>query len=230
MVMRAFSPFLLLLSVLPLLGAAAAPAPMPVEKVVAKVQKLYDGTTDFSARFEQTYEMKAMGRSSQSKGRVAFQRPGRIRFDYETPMVKTYAVDGTTLWVFQPEDGQALVDKCFKADGLTASLVFLGGSGKIVDQFTTQLVPADDAHLGLQLIPRSPQQTYQAITLWVDKKTYEVKKTEVLDAQGNPNTFVFVDVRRNKGVKKTDVTFAPPPGINVSPVPGSCGGAPLTPQ
>ena len=47
MVMRAFSPFLLLLSVLPLLGAAAAPAPMPVEKVVAKVQKLYDGTTDF---------------------------------------------------------------------------------------------------------------------------------------------------------------------------------------
>ncbi len=203
--------------------ANAAPAPaLTVEKVVAKVQKLYDGTTDFSARFEQTYEMKAMGRSSRSEGRVAFQRPGRIRFDYATPMVKTYAVEGTTLWVFQPEDGQALVDRCFKADGLTASLVFLGGSGRIVDQFTTQLVTADDASYGLQLVPRTPQQTYQTITLWVDRKTYEVRKTVVEDAQGNPNTFVFLDVRRNKGVKKTDVVFAPPPGVNVNPVPGSC--------
>lgn len=216
-------PLPILVALLALHAPARAEAPLPVDKVVAKVQKLYDGTTDFTAAFEQEYEMTQLGRSQTSKGKVAFQRPGRIRFDYLEPMQKTFAVDGSTLWVFQPQDGQALVDRCFKADGLTASLVFLGGSGKISQQFDVTEVPADDAHHGLKLAPKTPQNAYKSITLWVDKKTLEVFRTVVEDPSGNPNSFTFVDVKRNKGVKKEQVVFSPPSGVTVSPIPGSCG-------
>jgi outer membrane lipoprotein carrier protein len=190
--------------------------------VVGRVQKLYDGTRDFSATFEQTYEMKALGRSQQSTGRVAFVRPGRIRFDYLSPMEKTYAVDGRTLWVFQPEDGQALVDRCFKADGLTASLVFLGGQGRILDQFDATLVDADAGHHGLRLTPKTPQGAFQSITLWVDRKTSEVRRSVVEDQHGNPNVFTFGNIRRNAGKAAADPTFSPPAGVVVNPIPGSC--------
>jgi outer membrane lipoprotein carrier protein len=215
-------PLLLLAAVAVLPSSVRAEAPLSVDKVVARVQKLYDGTTDFTASFEQEYEMANLGRSQTSKGRVAFQRPGRIRFDYLEPLPKTFSVDGSTLWVFQPQDGQALVDRCFKADGLTASLVFLGGSGKISQQFDVTEAPADESHHGLKLTPKAAQNAYKSITLWVDRKTFEVSRTVVEDPSGNPNAFTFVDVKRNKGVKKDQVVFSPPSGVTVNPIPGSC--------
>lgn len=215
---------LLLASVLPL--ATPAPAPMTAEKVTARVQKIYDGTTDFSASFTQDYRLVALGRSQQSTGTVAYRKPGKIRFDYQSPNAKTYAVDGTTLWVFQAADHQALVDRCFKADGLTASLVFLGGSARILEQFNVELAPSDAGFHGLKLIPKTPQGGFRSITLLVDQTSFEVAGTVVEDMSGNANKFTFTNVRRNKGVKAEAVTFAPPPGVGVSPVPGSCNTPP----
>ncbi|MEW5850662.1 MAG: outer membrane lipoprotein carrier protein LolA [Myxococcota bacterium] len=201
----------------------AAPAKQPgVNEIVSGVQKLYDGTRDFSASFEQEYVMAALGRSHKSRGKVAYRRPGKIRFDYVEPAAKTFAVDGGTLWVHQVDDKQVLVDRCFKADGLTASLVFLGGGGRISDQFDVTLGTGDDQHHALVLKPRTPQGMFKSITLWVDKKTLEVHRTDVEDQSGNPNRFFFSDVRRNKGVKDEQVTFTPPKDAAVSPVPGSC--------
>ena len=205
--------------------AVAKPAAPTAKTLVARLQKLYDGTRDFSASFDQHYEMKALGRSIESSGTVAFLKPGRIRFDYTSPAAKTFAVDGRTLWVFQPQDGQAMVDRCFKADGLTASLVFLGGSGRIANQFDVTLLPLDAGQPGLaalRLVPKTPQGAFSAITLWVQQKTGEVHRSVVEDAQGNPNTFVFKNVRRNKGVKPEQATFTPPKGVVVTPMPGSC--------
>jgi len=216
------------MTLLILLSGVSAPAApvMTAEKVTARVQKLYDGTKDFSAEFTQDYEMVALGRSQQSKGKVMFKKPGKIRFDYQEPQSKTFAVDGSTLWIFQAQDKQALVDKCFKADGLTASLVFLGGAGKIGRIFTTALEAGDATSYALRLTPKEPQAAFKSILLWVDKKSFEVTRTEVEDQTGNPNRFTFSDVKRNKGVKSTEVVFAPPPDVTVSPVPGSCDAAP----
>jgi outer membrane lipoprotein carrier protein len=212
-----------LLAVVVCFGVGPAWAADPdVGKLLGKMQKLYDGTTSFSATFEQSYNMVALNRTQKSLGRVAYLKPGKIRFDYTEPMEKTYAVDGNTLWVFQKEDGQALVDRCFKADGLTASLVFLGGRGKIADQFEAALVPTDEKTWGLRLVPREPQSAYVAIVLWVDRKTYEVQRSVVEDPHGNPNTFVFNQVKRNRPMKASDAVFSPPPGVTVNPVPGSC--------
>ncbi|MBI5493749.1 MAG: outer membrane lipoprotein carrier protein LolA [Deltaproteobacteria bacterium] len=213
------SPLLLLL--LPLL-AAAAPAELTADRVVARVQKLYDGTKDFTAAFEQEYEMSALGRSQKSRGRVAFQKPGRIRFDYVEPTPKTFAVDGTTLWVYQPADNQALVDRCFRADGLTASLVFLGGTGRIAELFNLESAPGDAQHHVVRLVPKAPQGAYRSITLWVDRATFEVRRSVVEDPNGNPNRFAFADVRRNKGVKPEQVLFTPAATVAVDAVPGSC--------
>jgi outer membrane lipoprotein carrier protein len=214
------------LSVVPVLVAVparGAPVPGPTaDKVVTLVQKLYDGTKDFQAEFDQEYVMAALSRSQRSTGRVAYQRPGRIRFDYLTPQPKTFAVEGTTLWVYQPEDQQALVDRCFKNDAMAASLVFLGGAGRIADQFDTSLEAGEETAHALRLTPKKPTSAFKSIVLWVDKKTGEVRRSDVEDPSGNPNRFTFKAVRRNKGLKDDAARFTPPPGTAVNPMPGSC--------
>src|SRR5260221_14729845 len=95
-----------------LLGAALAGKPgepQPVQQVPAQVvermQKVYDGTTDLHARFMQITE-GVMGKR-QASGEVWLKKPGKMRWNYEKPEKKLFIADGTTLWVYEPEDEQA---------------------------------------------------------------------------------------------------------------------------
>jgi outer membrane lipoprotein carrier protein len=219
--MQALQPTLVFMAA-GVLCASASAKELTADRVVAHVQRLYDTTKDFSADFEQEYQMKALARSQKSTGRVTYRKPGKIRFEYLQPQSKTFAVDGATLWVFQPQDGQALVDRCFNADGLTASLVFLGGRGQLHQQFVASLGGGDGNHHAVRLVPRTPQAMFQSVVLYVDRKTFEVQRSEVEDPSGNTNHFTFQNVQRNKGLKDAEVVFTPPPGVAVNPVPGSC--------
>jgi outer membrane lipoprotein carrier protein len=77
--------------------AAAAPvakADAKLDAVVDGLQKTYEGTKDFSGSFTQRYTFTMLRRTQESKGRVQFERPGRMRWDYEQPTPKTFIVDG----------------------------------------------------------------------------------------------------------------------------------------
>jgi len=208
--------------------ASSAPALDPALKpLVTTMQRVYDRTKNFEADFEQTYVSRAFRRSDTSTGHVAYARPGKMRFDYQTPTAKTFLVDGSALWVIQPADHQALVDRCFKSDAMTSSLTFLFGQGKLAEQFT---ITADTAPVAgmtrLVLVPRKTQPAYSQLILDVDPNTGRVTGSTVIDNQGNSNSFLF----RNAGYDTKQPTgrfvYQPPKDIVVTPVPGSCA----TPQ
>src|SRR4051794_39311067 len=93
-------------------GAAIEPPPAPgtrldLRAVVDRVQRRYDGAADFRARFGQTLTNAAFARKTSSGGEVLFKKPGRMRWNYDKPEPKAYVADGTTLWLYEPEDKQA---------------------------------------------------------------------------------------------------------------------------
>lgn len=202
-----------------------------LEDVVLGMQRKYEGTTDFSATFTQQYTYTVLKRTQESQGTVLFKKPGLMRWDYSTPEAKTFAVADGKLTIWQKDDHTVMVDHCFKQDGLTASVSFLWGAGKITEQFDVAWFPGQfgaktDHHL--QLTPKQPNTVFVRMILVVDPKSYEVKQSILVDPQGNVNRFLFSDLKLNRGVKKESFVLTIPAGVPQSRIPGTCD--PKTPR
>jgi outer membrane lipoprotein carrier protein len=196
-----------------------------VTRIVDAMQKAYEDTKDFSANFTQRYTYTLLRRTQESKGRVLFKKPGLMRWDYAAPNEKAFIVDGKALWVHQPEDKTALVDRCFKQDGLTASVAFLWGAGDIRKQFNVKRfggVFGEKTDEHLELTPKSKNNVFAKLILVLDPKTARVKQSIVVDPQGNVNQFIYDEARFNSNVDQKQFAFKAPKGTHVSPIPGSC--------
>ena len=217
-----------MLSSLLTLAAAAAPAAgtatpaaaprMEVKAVVAEVQKRYDSAADFRARFTQTLTSAAMGRKTSSSGEVMFKKPGRMRWDYEKPDKSSYISDGNVLWLYEPDDKQALKQD-LKASQLPAALAFLTGKGKLATEFDITFAvkpaygtPADHV---LLLSPKTAQPQVKTILFVVDPKTFDVRESVIIDGQSNVNDLTFSDIRVNTRLPDTQFKFTPPAGVRV---------------
>jgi len=191
--------------------------------LIGAMQRNYNRTRSFEADFEQVYTSRIFRRSERSAGHVSYQRPGKMRFDYKTPTEKSFLVDGKALWIVQPADHQALVDRCFKSDALTSSLTFLFGEGKLAEQFSIGPGKASPAGLTrLVLLPKQPQGAYARLLLDVDAKSARVVASTVVDHQGNTNRFEFIKAVYDGKIPGKRFKYTPPKGITVMPLPGSC--------
>lgn len=203
----------------------AAPPVDDVTPVVDRLQKTYESTTDFSARFTQRYTFMALKKTQESSGTVVFQKPGRMRWDYAAPTKKSFVVANGKLHVVQPEDNTALIDHCFKEDGLTASVSFLWGSGRIREEFDVTRfggVFGEKTDHHLLLVPKAKNGVFAKIILVVDPISFRVKQSVVVDPQGNVNQFLFEGAKFNAGVKPDVFDVKLPSTMAVSRMPGSC--------
>ena len=55
------------------------------EKVIASLQKKYEAIESLRASFEQKNELKTLGRTTLSSGRLLLRKPGRLRVEYRKP-------------------------------------------------------------------------------------------------------------------------------------------------
>lgn len=200
-------------------------APLSVNALLGQLQKHYGTTSSFSANFTQHYTHKILGRTEESTGTVRYKKPGFMRWDYKAPRSKSFVIDGKSLWLYQPDDKQAFVDKCFKQDGLSASIAFLWGQGKLNQEFKVTRYAgtigsqSDDR---LLLVPKKDNTAFKEIVLVLDAKTHKVKESAIIDTQYNINRFSFHDVKYNPALPKTVFNFAPPKDVTVSRLPGTC--------
>lgn len=207
------------------LAAGGEKTKAELERVVGAMQKTYESTNDFRADFTQRFTYTVLRRTQESTGTVRFKKPGRMRWDYTKPVPKQFVVDGSSLWIHTPSDKTAIVNKCFKQDGLTASVSFLWGAGNITKDFTPSWFPGQfgkksDHHI--QLLPKTPNSVFAKLILVLDPKTYRVKQSVVVDTQGNVNQFIYKNLKFNTGLKEGAFAFTPPKETHVSPMPGSC--------
>jgi outer membrane lipoprotein carrier protein len=210
--------------------AATAPATdAKLDAVVDTLQKTYEGTRDFKGRFTQKFTYTMLRRTQESTGTVSFEKPGRMRWDYDKPAAKSFIVDGKALWIVQPEDKVAFVNACFQQDGLTASVAFLWGDGKLREQFTISWfdgVFGDKSDHHLLLLPKDGNSVFARLILVIDPKTSRVKQSVVVDPAGNVNQFIFNELAFNVGkaggITPATFSYTPTAGINAQRLPGSC--------
>jgi outer membrane lipoprotein carrier protein len=202
------------------LGMALLAAPRAfaddAASLVARVQKYYDATKSLHAKFDQELTSPTTG-TKKASGEVSIKKPGKMRWDYATPEKKLMVSDGATLWVYQPEDEQA-VKQDLKGSSLPAQVSFLVGEGKLAQEFDASLTKVDGLladTIALKMVPKAGTAAYRYLVFAVDGKSGQVRQTIIYDQQGGTNKLSFSDVQQNKSIDDGKFKFSPPAGTQI---------------
>jgi outer membrane lipoprotein carrier protein len=174
------------------------------------------------------------GSAQSESGVVYFSRPGRMRWDYESPEQKLFLVDGTNVWFYVPADRTASRAKMKESsDWRTPIALLVGkaelsrlcGSIEIVAHTSAatdapEARPSEAGNTVLRCTPRKsagegePQDTLREVLLETDPEARLVRV--VIHEAGNVETeFRFGNWQENLPIPESQFHFQPPPGVTI---------------
>ena len=193
---------------------------LTTQEVVQRVQEEYEKICSLTADFtqESTSKMLNQTRITKAKGKAFFKKSGFMRWEYTTSPKNLWVSDGKTLWLYQPEENQVIVEKVDPETG-RVFLAFVMGEGDLTEEFDIhrwdQEVEESDEGYRIELTPKQPHAMMDRLILTVDRKTSYVEGTEIYDAYGNLTQTRFKRVRVNRELPSDLFTFEIPPGTEV---------------
>jgi outer membrane lipoprotein carrier protein len=215
------SAWILCLVQLGVCGAAAAAPGLTLtrEALVARIQSRYDRTTHLHARFRQETRLHGFDQAQIGAGEVWILKPGRMRWDYLQPERQTIIAAGDTLWIYLPEDRQAIRDHLDRSLGTRTPALFLAGEAQLSELFTvvgtSTQDPSEGGFVQLELMPKQGTFPYTQVQLGVDLSSYLVTLVRMTDALGNVTTMWFSDIDTEGAVAPSLFQFQAPPGVDV---------------
>jgi outer membrane lipoprotein carrier protein len=201
------------------LGAVAATARAETPSALLRcVQERYGALRDLSATFAQESRVASLGRTRTRAGRLFFQAPGRMRWEYDGPEPQLIVADGKKLWFHRPERRQVVVQPMDAAFSRQTPLLFLLGRGDFAAEFTwdeRELAPGAGGLVSVALRPRVEAPDLSRLVLEVVGGECRLAGTIVEDAFGNVTRLVFSGERANTGLDAGLFHFVPPDGTEV---------------
>ena len=197
-------------------GAIAAPT---LDEAVSALEQAQRRVTDLKAPFRQAAHNKALNQTVDARGTLYLKKPGRLRWEYQTPTPQEVVSDGTRLWIYTPQLKQVNVSAAPAALAGPAGS-FLQGLGQVREHFDARFLnpaqPTDaDGLVVLDLVPKRPQALLARLIVSVDPRSWLVRQAIVHDELGNTVTVRFGDTVVNSGLSDAMFVFVPPPGVAV---------------
>ncbi|MGH9714778.1 MAG: LolA family protein [Candidatus Acidiferrales bacterium] len=110
-------------------------------------EKHYQHAQTLKADFYQRYS-DGHGAATAESGTVYFSRPGRMRWNYESPEQKVFLVDGKNVWFYVPADHTASRAKMNESSDWRTPLALLAGKADLSRLCRSVEVTSADAKLG----------------------------------------------------------------------------------
>lgn len=197
-------------------GATAAPT---LDEAVSALEQAQRRVADLKAPFRQAAHNKALNQTIEARGTLYLKKPGRLRWEYQTPTPQEIVSDGTRLWIYTPELKQVNVSAAPAALAGPAGS-FLQGLGQVREHFDVRFLnpaqPTDaEGLVVLDLLPKRPQPLMARLIISVDPKSWLVRQAIVHDELGNTVTVRFGETVANSGLSDGLFVFVPPPGVAV---------------
>jgi outer membrane lipoprotein carrier protein len=192
--------------------------------VAAAFESRYRQARTLKAIFFQSYR-DGKGAVSAESGTVYFSRPGRMRWEYESPEAELFLVDGANVWFYVPSDHTATRAKLNESSDWRTPISLLAGKADLSKLCSkVELVePTDIRDLApapgdavLRCLPRqSPaSQSIREVLLEIDSGAFLVRI--VIRESGDASTeFRFARWEVNIPIPEAQFHFEPPPGVAV---------------
>lgn len=185
-----------------------------LDEIVTNLQKNYQEMKDYEATFIQETKIKAYPRKQRSSGNVFYKKPSRMRWNYDKPEKSEIVTDGKTVWMYTPALNQVMKTDFSTSGQSGVATAFLSGMGNLKKDFN---IKQGDDKVNYQLIltPKNNVDSVKTLILTVDKKRFNIIKSELTDLYENITTVMLDNFKLNKGLKKKLFQFVPPEGVDI---------------
>ncbi len=203
-----------LLAVLLLVPNMVAAQPIDALEVAQRLQNTYENAANVVADFRQTTAMKFSPRVREGSGTMIFSKPGRMRWDYQTPDYQVLISDGETISMYFAKSRQMIISNAREYLQSDVTYSFFAGTGDIVQDFDV-VAPdfantAQDSYL-IKLTPKTAHPYVSSIHAWVSHDTFLIKHLQIVDHFDTVTDLFFDNIKINTdhytGRKITDELF-----------------------
>jgi outer membrane lipoprotein carrier protein len=188
-----------------------------LHKIAERVDKRYNSMESLQTNFTEVYRGGGMTRTE--AGVMYLKKPGRMRWDYESPTKKVFLTDGKTAWFYVPGERQARRTSVKKLDDFRTPLRYLLGHTKLEKEFTGLSIMTTDpsaapGNVVLRGVPKGMEDRVQEARLEIDPNS-SIVRIAIEELDGSFTEFRFQQPRENVQVADAKFKFSPPPGVEV---------------
>jgi len=178
------------------------------------IQKKYDETRSFTAKFVQKSYLKIMGQSQEAKGEVAIQKPGKMKWDYRAPDRQILVSNDDGLWLYLPEENQVTKMQVESVYSSNTPALFLAGEGRLRESFHIESTTKDENGWTVVLMPKEADNNIDRLILFTDN-SYQIVGSSVYDKLGNKTKMRFSNIQINPDISEETFQFRIPEGVEV---------------
>ena len=188
---------------------------MPSFASAASLQRFSEFINEtLTARGE--FEQKIFDRNrkllQESRGTLAFSRPGKFRWSYVKPYAQLIVGDGSKVWIYDEDLKQVTVKKLDQALGSTPGAL-LAGNNEAMRAFNLSDRGEKDGLEWLEALPRDKESGFERIRMGFNSSGLKVM--ELVDSLGQTTVLRFASLERNPRLDPGLFRFSPPKGADV---------------
>lgn len=187
--------------------------------LLEKVSSRYGEARSLSADFRQEVPLQSLGIVRKAAGRVYFERPLRMRWDYDAPNTQLFLADGTFFYFRPPDSPQVFrrrIDE--RALGGKIPLLLLFGKGSVSEFFRAEgpAVPGAEGSVSLRLVPvAGAANEVRRVDLVIGAADVLIREVHLYDRLGGANHLYLENTAINPSFPDGFFRFRPIPGIEV---------------
>ena len=192
-------------------------AELTPEEIAERLQGTYEKTKSLTADFRQVTIMQGSQRRRLGNGTMVILKPGRIRWDYQTPDHQVLVSDGEKFFMYFAKAEQMIVRPINEYVQSDVTYSFFAGSGNIVHDFSVFPPEVEDEQgtYGIKLIPKEVHPQVDYLHIWVTKDAYMIQRMQIVDQFGTITDLYFKNIKINQEIDPKFFSFTPPPDTEI---------------
>lgn len=207
-------------AVLFFLAAAALPVAHGQDAdrdILARTEQTLAGLDSFQADFEQSYFSMTVSTPLREKGRLFYQKPGRMRWEYRGGSSQIVVLNDDVMETFVPEENQLIRQKIPEEQADGAIFGLLSGRAGLTEAFRVENSPFPGAEGPVHQLKLTPVEEGETAYLLVeiDARTYFLRRVILFDWAGNKNEFAFSRLKTNPRLGPDVFTIKVPNGCEI---------------
>ena len=179
---------------------------------VERLNQFMSSTLTATGEFEQRVYNRDRKLVQESRGTLAFNRPGKFRWTYSKPYPQLIVGDGARVWVYDEDLNQVTVRKLGQALGGTPAAL-LAGANDALRAFELKDEGTRNGLEWIEAVPRDKESGFERIRMGFGFSGIE--RMELVDAFGQTTELRFIGLQRNPRVDPGLFRFTPPKGADV---------------
>ncbi|MBV8802295.1 MAG: outer membrane lipoprotein chaperone LolA [Gammaproteobacteria bacterium] len=184
------------------------------ETAILMLNQLLGQTMTMSADFTQTITDKTNKPLQKATGKMALQRPGKLRWEALKPISQLVVANGEKLWIYDPDLEQVTIRFISKEMGETPALLLSNTEDTLAKNFIVR--QGKDTRTGMLwfvLTPKSKNSMLSAIKLGFDENKIQAMFLE--DHLGHTTLIEFNHVIINQTLPSSLFKFKLPANVDV---------------